>query len=87
MSKILPKEIDKILYLDIDTLLIGPIDELWNIDISNSYCAGAKEPKKETDFSYINTGVLLMNLKKIREDKKDDEWIELLNKNVYEFPD
>ena len=36
---------------------------------------------------YINSGVLLINLKKIREEKLDDSMIFLANMNKYCFPD
>ena len=36
---------------------------------------------------YVNTGVILLNLKKIREDKKDDEIINYLNTFVQLFPE
>ena len=40
MSTLLPKDIDKVLYLDCDSLIVGSYKKLWQVDISNCYCAG-----------------------------------------------
>nr|MCR5504680.1 hypothetical protein [Elusimicrobiaceae bacterium] len=39
------------------------------------------------DDTYINSGVLVMNLKALRDEKLDDAMIYLLNNNRYAFPD
>lgn len=90
LSKIFP-QLDKILSLDVDTIIDKDISELWDINLNNYYYAGAKQPLKCTGgkfyFSplYINCGVLLCNLKKLREDKQDDKIIQLLNTQKYKF--
>ena len=77
LAKIIPNE-NKILYVDVDLIVNGELNVLWNIDISKFYCAAVKEINidiekyKETidikkDNEYINAGVILFNLKKIRE--------------------
>ena len=86
---------DKILYLDVDTLVVDNIQELWNIDLEDNVIAGVHEPGEWNkylntyglDDTYINSGVLLMDLKKIREEKLDNSMIYLLNNNKYAFPD
>ena len=75
---------DKILYLDVDTVVDGSLQELWNIDITNYCLAGRREEWKE---DYINSGVLLMNLKRIRQLKLDDALISLLHRCRFVFPD
>lgn len=92
-SKILKE--DKILYLDVDTLVVDNIDELWNLDLEDNVIAGVHESGEWNkhlmtyglDDTYINSGVLLIDLKKIREEKLDDSMIYLLNHNKYAFPD
>lgn len=92
-SKILNE--DKILYLDVDTLVVDNIQELWDLDLEDNVIAGVHEPGEWNkylntyglDDTYINSGVLLMDLKKIREEKLDDSMIYLLNHNKYAFPD
>ena len=60
---------DKVLYLDTDTMARLNIEELYNIDIDNYELAGSRDyfgrVFKHRD--YINSGVLLLNMKKIRE--------------------
>jgi lipopolysaccharide biosynthesis glycosyltransferase len=72
-------ELDKVLYLDSDILVLGDLSELWNIDISNMCIAGSHKQYINTQFPgykesiglkedsiYINSGVMLMNLDRIR---------------------
>jgi len=92
-SKILKE--DKILYLDADTLVVDNIEDLWNTDFNNNVLVGVHEGGEWNkhlwtyglDDTYINSGVLLMNLKALREEKLDDSMIYLLNNNKYAFPD
>lgn len=94
ISNLLPKEIDKILYLDCDSLIVGSLKEFWDEDISDYYCAGILDCinttiKKEYGFSrddtYINAGVLLINLKKWREDNVEVEFIDFMAQNQHRF--
>lgn len=86
---------DKILYIDSDTIVVDNIEDLWNIDLGDNVIAGVYEPGEWNkhlwtyglDDTYINSGVLLMDLKKIKEEKLDDSMIYLLNHNKYAFPD
>ena len=86
---------DKILYIDADTLVVDNIEDLWNIDLEDNVIAGTHEPGEWNkylmtyglDDVYINSGVLLMDLKKIREEKLDDSMIYLLNYTKFAFPD
>lgn len=95
IPSLLPADIDKILYLDCDTLILGSYEELWKLDISNYYCAGVLEPvvnddlKKEFWFfnvtDYINSGFLVINLKKWREDNVEEKFIEFLSSHRGEY--
>jgi len=52
------------------------ISELWDLDLDNYYIAGCLEPKKSTRTStYINMGVAMLNLKKWRDDKLDEQLV------------
>lgn len=73
IEDILPKDIDKILYLDCDLVVVGSISDLWDINIAD-YAVGCVEDmwsgKNDnyerlhyaSSFSYFNAGVLLVNL-------------------------
>ena len=60
---------DKLLYLDIDMMANGDISELYNIDIEEYEYAAVKEKygSKIIRLDYINAGMLLLNMKKIRQ--------------------
>lgn len=68
-ADLIPNMPDKLLYLDIDMMANGDISELFNIDVSDVEYAAVKEKYGcwliRPD--YINAGMLLMNLKKIKE--------------------
>jgi lipopolysaccharide biosynthesis glycosyltransferase len=61
---------DKILYLDVDIVCYKDIAELYNIDIEEYHFAAALDyyGKFFINKNYLNSGVLLLNLKKIREE-------------------
>ncbi len=60
---------DKAIYLDIDTMACGNIEELWSIDLGDAEYGGALDylGKFWVARDYLNSGVLLLNLKKMRE--------------------
>ncbi len=67
-ADMIPQIPDKILYLDIDIMAAGDISELYRINIDNYEYAAVKE-KYGCWFirpDYINAGVLLLNIDKIR---------------------
>ena len=87
LAKLFP-HLDRILSLDCDTLVRDNISELWDLPLDNYYFAGVYEPDKSTEsFRYINAGVMMFNLDKIRRDKKDDEYIYNLNNCYRPYPE
>ena len=62
---------DKILYLDVDVLFNKDIHLLYDIDISSYEYAASRDHygKYLLNPNYINAGVILMNLKKMKETK------------------
>jgi lipopolysaccharide biosynthesis glycosyltransferase len=67
----------KILYLDSDLIVIKEIGELWNTDMTDYYVAGAYDISSKFRTLgtpvYINAGLLLMNLEKMREDNIEEK--------------
>ncbi len=71
---------DKIIYLDCDIVVNTSLSEMFNINIENYYCGairdiGYKRLGKRIELNqnqtYINSGVLLINLKKWRNDNAE----------------
>ena len=69
MADLIPEIPDKILYLDIDMMAAKDISELYNIDISEYEYAAVREKygSKIIRPDYINAGMLLLNMNKIKE--------------------
>ena len=69
-----PEIPDKILYLDTDVLCNGDFKEFYDMDISDYDIAGVPDRYGKWFFgnilmhNYLNSGVLLMNMEKIRDD-------------------
>lgn len=71
LADMVPEIPDKLLYLDIDMMANGDISGLYHTDISDYEYAAVKE-KYGSIFiwpDYINAGMLLFNMKKIKETK------------------
>lgn len=83
LSKVLPDE-DRVLLLDPDTIVEDDISPIWATDLTNKYFAGVKETRNNDHTPpYYNAGVMLMNLKKLREDEMDDRMIHEINTVKY----
>lgn len=81
-----PEE-QRMLWLDIDTLVVDDISELFETDFEGCYVAAVAEPERcKKPFVYFNAGVLLEDLEKLR-DGKCLELIDYINKNKMDFPD
>lgn len=74
LSKLLPTDIDRLLYLDCDIVIVGDISEYWNTPLSDETGVAAVADmgcdeaaryeilKYPMEDSYFNAGVLLINL-------------------------
>lgn len=77
LHELLPKDIEKVLLIECDTLVLGSLEKLWNLDITQAYLAAADDIKSnwykralgmDTASEYVNSGIMLINLKKWRAD-------------------
>ena len=88
-------EYDKGIYLDSDIVVPGDISELYNIDLGNNIIGASRDHSiqeiPELQYytknaigkdikEYINSGILLLNLKMMREKKFSEKFLYLLNK-------
>ncbi len=86
---------DKALYLDADIAILGDIANLYNVDIKDNYVGAIPDEsvsivpefsKYTKDFlgitydKYFNAGILVMNLKVLRDEKFEDQFLYLLQK-------
>lgn len=69
LADLVPEIPDKLLYLDIDMMAGDDISELYNIDITDYEYAAVREKYGRWFIrpDYINAGMLLLNMKKIKE--------------------
>ena len=92
---ILFEKIDKILYVDADILCVNNLKELSSVDITHFYLAAVEdlEMKQSDKLSlgitekYFNSGVMLINIEKWIKEDIFTQFMELVNKNVYKYPD
>ena len=86
LPEILPEE-DRVLWLDIDTIVNADITDLMKTDLDGCYVAAVEEPIRSKDpFLYYNAGVMVMDLKKLR-DGMADLLIRYVNRVDMRFPD
>lgn len=86
---------DKVLYLDCDIVVVGDISRLYNTALGDKWIAGVTERlvynhevfskyvKVTTGvdpINYINSGILVMNLKKLREVNLAEQFMYVLSK-------
>lgn len=76
---LLPRELDRILYLDVDVVVINSLRTFYEMDFESSYFVGCTHTREfltklnqarlqsDKAVAYINTGVLLMNLNVLRQ--------------------
>ncbi|MDR1522643.1 MAG: glycosyltransferase family 8 protein [Endomicrobium sp.] len=103
LPQVLPPSIDKVIYTDVDLIFNDDMQDLYSIDLTNYYIAATKDGYKGNDQhslwkkykicsiakkeQYINSGVLLLNLKNIRNNKIYVCWLKLAERESFPFHD
>ena len=87
----IPKEVDKILYLDADIVCTGYISELYDIDFDGKTWVAVEDKgitNKDLErlnlplgHGYINSGMLLINLDKLRKNYTEDDVLSIIKAN------
>ncbi|MEI7895626.1 MAG: glycosyltransferase family 8 protein [bacterium] len=103
----IPERFEKIIYLDVDMILMRDISDLWNIDLGEHMLAAVMDPRlkvfsnswggilnyKELGFApdtkYFNTGMLVINNKKWREEGIAEKVVKCIsdNEKFANYPD
>ena len=101
LSASLLPDLDKVIFLDVDLAFVSDIKDYWRINVENYYLAAvpdlANMNKKEWIYKlpipekalYFNSGVMILNLKKWREDNIENQIFENSIKygKLLTFPD
>ncbi|WP_312813635.1 glycosyltransferase family 8 protein [Sedimentibacter sp.] len=95
-AQYLPEFLDRILYLDPDIVVINSISSLYNMDMGDNFFAAASHVSKSLkkineirldmpgDSMYINSGMMPLNLKALRENQDVQEVYDYIeNKKVF----
>ena len=85
VGEILPEDVNRILYLDCDMVILHSIRELYNTELGENIIAAVEEPTVlervryeiglDFEASYVNAGLLLIDLKKWRENNLGEKTI------------
>jgi lipopolysaccharide biosynthesis glycosyltransferase len=79
----------RVLYLDCDTLCHGDLLEFWNMDLGDNYCGAVTDAVGEHYYElfdmnktsrYCNSGMVLFDLKRWREDGMEDKVADYVRK-------
>ena len=85
LGELLPN-LDKIIYLDADTICLKDLSNLYNLNFMGKIFLAKINTFKEGDLNFtVNTGVLLLNLIKMRKMEIEKKVISLLN-NGFRHP-
>jgi lipopolysaccharide biosynthesis glycosyltransferase len=96
IPELLPKQIEKVIYLDCDLIIKGDLNQLWQVDLGENYVLAVRDSWMpsvkdgllnyqqlgiEPNAKYFNAGVLVVNLNKWRVDNIFSKAIDCLNRN------
>lgn len=87
----IPEEVEKILYLDADMICTGDIAELYDLNFDGKTwvaCEDGGIQEKDLlrlnlplDYKYINSGMLLIDVKKLRENYTEKDMVNMIREN------
>lgn len=85
LDRLLSESVDRVLYLDGDTIVLDDLEKLWNTDMGGCVIGACIEPTVSAsrrvnldmkDHPYFNAGVLLIDLKKWRKQRTGSKILE-----------
>lgn len=91
-GQLLPSNINKIIYIDCDTIITGNIQYLQNFELGDELFAGVKDCISraytknigiDKSFSYINAGLLIINLEALRKENISEKIDDYLKKYYF----
>lgn len=93
-ANILPKDVQKLIYLDCDTLVLDSLRELWNTDVTDYSIAAVEDQQGDNVHvfnrlqeieKYYNSGVLILNLARWRKDDSMRHLMQLMDTDAKRF--
>jgi lipopolysaccharide biosynthesis glycosyltransferase len=96
LGSLLPTEVEKVIYMDCDTLAFDDIGKLWETDLGDCVVGAVTNLGHQclseygiAEGEYFNTGVLLINLRLWREEHIEEQALQLLTDHDegLQFPD
>ncbi|PPC86695.1 MAG: glycosyl hydrolase [Methylotenera sp.] len=76
---------DKVLYIDSDVVVNGSLRNFWNFELKDHYLAAVEDPGYDENYlemspnaRYFNAGVMLINLKKWRDELTSQQVIKFI---------
>lgn len=94
IAKLLPEDVVKVIYLDCDIIVNGPLDELWNINLEGKAAAAilqigygfeAERLGYPIEYGYFNAGVNMLNLRYLRENNITEQFFRYLEEHGHEL--
>ncbi len=88
LSSILPTDINRVIYIDCDTIIRQSLSEIYNINLGNCSVAGVDDCRSnlyridigcEPNSIYINNGFMLIDLNKWRKQNIEDKFTEFIS--------
>jgi len=91
LLKLLPKNVKKIIYSDVDVTFHDNLLSFYNIDMKKKLIAGVPDADQGRAWPknglYINAGVLLMNIEELRKANLYDTWVDLAITGGFQYFD
>ena len=84
LASLLP-DVDKIIYLDCDTVVNESLRELFDTDTSDYLIAGVSDIKRrmvKENPHYVNAGMIVMDLGNIRKDNTEEKFFNYTKENI-----
>lgn len=89
-ARVLPESLERVLQLDVDTIVLDDLQELWDMNLTGKWFAAVPEHLgkfRPYGPKYYNLGVAMLNLREIRESGVDKRLAELLNEEELPYID
>lgn len=90
LPSMLPEDIDRVLFIDCDTVILQDLSPLWQMDMGDKWVYGVDDCRGEgyrtniglnPEDNYINNGVLLIDLKAWRDNDVEKLFLQFIHDN------